>query len=79
MAGGADKGASHLELVDLLRLDDAVARLTKFDERIGQVFELRFLAGLTVEQTAAVAEVSVRAVEQDSRFIRAWLQRELAA
>ena len=79
LPGATDKGASHLELVDLLRLDDAVARLTKFDERIGQVFELRFLAGLTVEQTAAVAEVSVRAVEQDSRFIRAWLQRELAA
>ncbi len=74
----ADKEASQLELVDLVRLDDAVARLAEFDERIGQVFELRFLAGLTVAQTAAVAEVSVRAVEQDSRFIRAWLQRELA-
>lgn len=78
LPGAAEKGASQLELVDLVRLDDAVARLAEFDERIGQVFELRFLAGLTVAQTAAVAEVSVRAVEQDSRFIRAWLQRELA-
>jgi RNA polymerase sigma factor (TIGR02999 family) len=66
-------------LVDLLGLDETIEKLSQFDERIGQVFELRFLAGLTVEQTAAVAEISTRAVEQDSRFIRAWLQRELAA
>lgn len=66
-------------LVNLLSLDETIEKLSQFDERIGQIFELRFLAGLTVEQTAAVAEMSPRAVEQDSRFIRAWLTRELAA
>ena len=37
-----------------------------------------FLAGLSVSQTAAVLEISDRSVERDSRFIRAWLQRELS-
>ncbi|MBS0197338.1 MAG: sigma-70 family RNA polymerase sigma factor [Planctomycetes bacterium] len=64
--------------VDLVVLDETVTRLTEMDERLGTVFELRFLAGLTVEQTALVAGVSPRAVEQDSQFIRAWLHRELA-
>ena len=65
--------------MDLLALDETIGRLAEFDEQIRQVFELRFLAGLTVGQTSAVLEVSERAVEQDSRFIRAWLQRELAS
>jgi RNA polymerase sigma factor (TIGR02999 family) len=77
--GVARAGDTQLELVDLLALDETIGRLAEFDEQIRQVFELRFLAGLTVGQTSAVLEVSERAVEQDSRFIRAWLQRELAS
>lgn len=77
--GVARAGDAQLELVDLLALDETIGRLAEFDEQIRQVFELRFLAGLTVGQTSAVLEVSERAVEQDSRFIRAWLQRELAS
>jgi RNA polymerase sigma factor (TIGR02999 family) len=65
--------------VDLLVLDETITKLSRFDERLGLIFELRYLAGLTVEQAAVVAELSPRTVEQDTQFIRAWLQRELAA
>ncbi|MCX5689345.1 MAG: ECF-type sigma factor [Planctomycetota bacterium] len=65
------------ESFDLLALDETITGLAKFNERLAQIFELRFLAGLTVEQTAVVVELSPRAVEKDCRFIRAWLQREL--
>lgn len=65
--------------VDLLALDSAIEGLAKFDPRYAQIFELRFLVGLTVEQTATVTDMSPRAIERDTRFIRAWLQRDLAA
>ncbi len=63
--------------IDLLSLDETITRLSEFNERLGTIFELRFLAGLTVEQTAEVTEISPRTVEKDCRFIRAWLHREL--
>lgn len=66
------------DLVDVVALDDALARLTALDERQGRIVELRFLAGLTVEETAGVLGVSPRTVELDSRLARAWLRRELA-
>jgi RNA polymerase sigma factor (TIGR02999 family) len=68
---------SPVASIDLISLDEAASKLAQFDDRLGIVFELRFLVGLSVEQTAIVAEISPRAVEQDSRFIRAWLNREL--
>jgi RNA polymerase sigma factor (TIGR02999 family) len=70
--------ASESSRVDLLALEESISRLAAMDERLGIVFELRFLAGLNVEQTALVAGIAPRTVEQDSRFIRAWLHRELA-
>ena len=73
------QAASESSRVDLLALEESVSRLAAMDERLGIVFELRFLAGLNVEQTAIVAAISPRTVEQDSRFIRAWLHRELAS
>ncbi len=63
--------------LDLFALDETITKLAQFSERLVQIFELRYLAGLTVEQTASVAELSPRAVEKDCRFIRAWLHREL--
>jgi RNA polymerase sigma factor (sigma-70 family) len=65
--------------IDLLALDDAVTRLGELNERLPMIFELRFLVGLTVDQTATVAEIAPRTVEKDSKFIRAWLQRELGS
>lgn len=64
--------------VDLVALDETITRLAALDERLGRIFELRFLAGFSVERTAEVADVSPRTVEMDTRFIRAWLQKELS-
>jgi RNA polymerase sigma factor (TIGR02999 family) len=66
------------EEVDLVSLDDALTRLSLLDERQGRIVELRFLAGLSVEETAGVLGVSPRTVELDSRLARAWLHCELA-
>lgn len=71
--------ASKSNQVDLVELDETIARLAALDERLGQIFELRFLVGLSVERTAEIAEVSPRTVELDTQFIRAWLQKELTS
>ncbi len=64
---------------DVVALDDALTQLSALDERQGKIAELRFLAGLSVEDTAAALNVSPRTVELDSRLARAWLRRALAA
>ena len=47
------------------------------DARKAKVVELRFFGGLTVEETAAVLDVSSDTVLNDWRFAKAWLLREL--
>lgn len=63
--------------VDLLRLDEALSRLSELNERQARVVELRYFGGLTVEQAASVLGVSPRTVKGDWRVARAWLQREI--
>jgi RNA polymerase sigma-70 factor, ECF subfamily len=63
---------------DLLALDDALNRLAASDPRKGQVVELRFFGGLTVDETAEVLEVSADTVLRDWRLAKDWLVRELS-
>jgi RNA polymerase sigma-70 factor (ECF subfamily) len=63
--------------IDLIALDEVLEKLAAYDARLGTIFELRHLAGLSVEQAAAVTGYSQRTVERDCTFIRAWLRREL--
>ena len=62
---------------DLVRLDAALHALAKVDERKSRVIELRFFGGLSVEETAAVLNVSVDTVMRDWKLAKAWLLREL--
>lgn len=62
---------------DYLALDAALDALSKFDERKSRVVEMRFFGGLTVEETAAVLNVSPATVMGDWRFAKAWLKREI--
>jgi RNA polymerase sigma factor (TIGR02999 family) len=64
---------------DLIALDEALERLSKQDPRKGRVVELRFFGGLSVEETAAVLDVSPFTVIRDWNFVKAWLSRELKA
>jgi RNA polymerase sigma factor (TIGR02999 family) len=63
---------------ELIALDDALAALKKMDPRKARVVELRFFGGLSVEETAAVLEISSDTVKRDWRLARAWLSAELA-
>jgi RNA polymerase sigma-70 factor (ECF subfamily) len=62
---------------DLLALDDALRALSAFDERKGRTLELRYFAGLSVEETAEAMGISVATVGREIRHAEAWLRREL--
>jgi RNA polymerase sigma factor (TIGR02999 family) len=63
--------------VDLTELDDALTRLGGLDERMARIVELRFFAGLTVDEVAHVLGISRRTVEREWRVAKMWLAREL--
>lgn len=71
--------ASPERAPDLIALDEALERLAKRDPRKGKVVELRFFGGLSVEETAAVLNVSPFTVIRDWNFVKAWLSREIKA
>lgn len=62
----------------LLRLDEALKKLMLKNERQGRVVELRYFAGLSVEETASALKCSPATVKRDWIFARAWLYRELS-
>ena len=65
--------------VDLEALNDALRRLETLDDRQVRIVEMRYFAGLTMEEIAHVLGLSLSAVEKDWRMARNWLKRELAA
>ena len=68
-----DDGVSLADPGPLLALDEALQQLSSFDPRLARLVDLRFFAGLSVEETAAVLQVSERTVKRDWRKARAWL------
>lgn len=71
----AAKGAEAEE--DLLALDAALVRLAELDSRRAQVVELRYFAGMTIEETGRHLGLSHATVERDLKLARAWLARQL--
>jgi RNA polymerase sigma-70 factor, ECF subfamily len=63
--------------VDLLDLDTALTRLATLDPRKSRIAELRFFAGLSLEEAGHVLQVSPRTVERDWEAARAWLFKAL--
>lgn len=63
--------------VGLIELDDALKRLAEIFPRKGQVIELRFFGGLSVEETAHVLGVSDKTVMREWQSAKLWLYREL--
>lgn len=65
--------------LDLLALDEAMTELAAIKPRHCQIIEMRFFAGLTIEETAEVLNISHATVERDWNFARAWLYKHLAS
>jgi len=63
---------------ELVALDEALVRLAAVDERKSRVVEMRFFAGLSVEETAEALGVSDKTVMRDWRIAKVWLHRELS-
>lgn len=76
LQGGAEPAAAG-DTVDVLALDEALQRLEAIDPRQCRVVELRFFAGLSVDDTARILGVSPRTVDGDWAMARAWLQQSL--
>jgi len=63
--------------VDVLALNDALDRLAALDAQQARIVELRYFAGLTVDEVAAAVGVSAGTVKRDWAVAKAWLYREL--
>jgi RNA polymerase sigma-70 factor, ECF subfamily len=63
---------------DVVDLDEALTRLAELDAQQARLVELRFFAGLSVEETAEVMEISPATVKRHWNVAKAWLARELA-
>jgi RNA polymerase sigma factor (TIGR02999 family) len=81
-------GAAHVTLADealgagepdadLVALDDALGALETVDPQKSRIIELRYFAGLTIEETAEALGLSPATVKRDWTFARAWLRREI--
>jgi RNA polymerase sigma factor (TIGR02999 family) len=63
---------------ELLALDEALEKLAVQDPRKGQIVELRYFGGLSVEETAAFLKLSPRTVKREWRMAKVWLYRALS-
>ena len=62
---------------EVVALDEALRNLSQFDLRKSQIVELRFFGGLSIEETAAVLNVSPGTVKRDWMLAKAWLRRAM--
>jgi len=76
LAAAADT-PDESRVADVLAIDEALERLAAFDPEQVRIIELRFFAGLTVEETARLVGRSPRTVKREWRLAKAWLYREL--
>lgn len=70
-------GVANASSVDILDLDDALARFAAEDPRAARVVELRFFGGMTGREIAHVLEVSPRTIDEDWAVAKMWLSRAL--
>jgi RNA polymerase sigma factor (TIGR02999 family) len=63
----------------LLAMDDALVRLAANDPVKAELVKLRYFAGLTIKDTAAILGISTATADRYWTYARAWLQNEIAA
>ena len=66
-----------IDTVDAIDLDRVLKKLELLDPDQGRIVELRFFAGLTVEETAAALRISPASVKREWSLAKGWLHREL--
>lgn len=76
-AAGAGASAGADDDVDVLALEEALERLAAMDPEQARLVELRYFAGLTLDETAAALGVSTATVSREWAVARRWLRREL--
>ena len=62
---------------DLVALDNSLDALEKLDPRKSKAIELRYFAGLSMDEIAQAVQVSVVTVRRDIRMAEAWLRRDM--
>lgn len=62
---------------DVIALDEALTNLAAFDERKCKVIELRYFAGLSIDEVAEALGISVATVGREQRLAEAWLRRHM--
>jgi RNA polymerase sigma factor (TIGR02999 family) len=77
--GEADRAVAAPDEVDVLALDDALARLALLDPRKARLVELRYFVGLSIPEAAAALGISQATVGREWAVARMWLRRELEA
>jgi RNA polymerase sigma factor (TIGR02999 family) len=68
---------SDEKAVDLVALDNALTSLATIDPQKSRIVELRFFAGLSIEETAEALRMSPATVKREWRTAKAWLHREI--
>ena len=63
--------------IDILELDDALARLAQIDPRKSDALVLHYFGGMTYEETAMALDISAATVDRELRLAKAWLANEL--
>lgn len=75
---GGVAASAAMDPADLIQLDAALHELSRLDGRVCEVVMLRFFAGRSTEEAATLLGISVRTVQRDWDFARAWLYKKMS-
>src|SRR5262249_23533832 len=70
---------SQEQAANIVAVDDALKTLEMVDPRQGEIVELRFFGGLSIQETADVLKGSPGTVKREWAFARAWLRNEMSS
>jgi len=74
----ADSAVTADRSLDVLALEESLNRLEQLNERHARIVELRFFAGMTIDEAATAMGLSATTLEEDWAMARAWLRREFS-
>jgi RNA polymerase sigma factor (sigma-70 family) len=69
--------SNEADIVDVLALHEALSGLADLDHRQAKIVELRYFAGLTVEEVAEILDISPATVKREWATAKMWLRRRM--